>query len=424
MQEVTHNAVYNLPIHAMSISSTRFQRVGYSLLIAFTFFHAAQSWAGNWIVAEQQLAAKIAAVAGPGAVAFDFQNRSSLPQIDADEIRRGMLMQLSTLGLRFVSAEQAAATVHVFLSEDLREYVWIAEVHQGASESSVVMISFPRHDTHPTPHEAAPMAVRKTLLWSQDDRILDAAILDGTPSHLLVLDSNRVTVYRIQDSHWQSEQSLPIVHSRPWPRDLRGRLVLRKDHLFDAFLPGVFCRSTSSAPLTMTCYGTDDPWPIGTDQYSMNAFFTPARNFFTGALAPGVGKQITAPAFYSAAAVPREKYTLWLLASVDGPLHLLDGITDQTAGKLGWGSDIAAVHSGCGSGWQVLATDNGDSGIDRVRAFEFPDRDPIAVSQPADFDGEITALWAESSGNGAIAVSRNSGTGSYDAFRLTIVCGH
>ncbi len=28
-----------------------------------------------------------------------------------------------------------------------------------------------------------------------------------------------------------------------------------------------------------------------------------------------------------------------------------------------------------------------------MRAFEFPDRDPIAVSQPADFGGPITALW-------------------------------
>jgi hypothetical protein len=314
--------------------------------------------------------------------------------------------------------------VQVFLSEDLRDYVWIAEVHQGANESSVVMVSFARPDAQLAVHEAAAMVVRKTLLWSQADRILDAAILDGTPSHLLVLDSNGVIVYRMLDGRWLSEQFLAIAHSRPWPRDLRGRLILRKDHLFDAFLPGIFCRNTSSAPVTMTCYESDDPWPIGTDQYGLSAFFAPLRNFFTGVLVPGVGKQTTAPAFYSAAALPREKYTLWMLASVNGPLHMLDGITDRTAGKLAWGSDIASVRSGCGSGWQVLATENGDSRSDTVRAFEFPDRDPIAVSQPADFGGPITALWAESSGNGAIAVSRNSETGRYEAFRLTITCGH
>jgi hypothetical protein len=423
MRKPTRNSVYNRLIRDVPIPPPRFQCFTSSLLILL-FLLAAQASADNWTSPAAQLAAKIAAVTGPGTVALDFKNHSSLRQTDVDEIRRGVLIQLATLGLRFVNAEQAAATVQVFLSEDLRDYVWIAEVHQGANESSVVMVSFARPDAQLAAHEAAAMVVRKTLLWSQADRILDAAILDGTPSHLLVLDSNGVIVYRMQDGRWQSEQFLAVAHSRPWPRDLRGRLILRKDHLFDAFLPGIFCRNTSSAPVTMTCYESDDPWPIGTDQYGLSAFFAPLRNFFTGVLVPGVGKQTTAPAFYSAAALPREKYTLWILASVNGLLHMLDGITDRTAGKLAWGSDIASVHSGCGSGWQVLATENGDSRSDTVRAFEFPDRDPIAVSQPADFGGPITVLWAESSGNGAIAVSRNSETGRYEAFRLTITCGH
>ena len=422
MRKATRNTVYNRLIRDAPILSPRLQCLTSSLLVVL-FLLAGQAGADNWSGPGAQLAAKIAAITGPGTVAVDFKNRSSLRQTDADEIRRGVLLQLATLGLRFVNAEQAAATVQVFLSEDLRDYVWIAEIHQGANESTVVMISFARPDTQPAGHEAAAMVVRKTLLWSQADRILDAAILDGMPSHLVVLDSNGVTVYRMQDSRWQSEQSFVISHSHPWPRDLRGRLVLRKDHLFDAYLPGIFCRSTISARMAMACYESDDPWPIGTDQYGLSAFFTPLRNFFTGVLVPGVGKQTTAPTFYSAAALPREKYTLWLLASVNGPLHMLDGITDQTAGKLGWGSDIAGVHSGCGSGGQILATESGDNRSDTVRAFEFPDRDPIAVSQPADFGGAITALWVESSGNGALAVSQNSETGRYEAFRLTIACG-
>jgi hypothetical protein len=422
MRKAMHNAVYNRHIRDVPIPP-RLHCLTSSLFVVL-FLLAGQAWADNWSGPEAQLAAKIVAITGPGTVALDFKNHSSLRQADVDEIRRGVLIQLATLGLRFVNAEQAAAIVQVFLSQDLRDYVWIAEIHPGANESSVVMISFIRPDTQPAGLEAAAMVVRKTLLWSQADRILDAAILDGTPSHLVVLDSNGVTVYRMQDSRWQSEQFLAVAHSRPWPRDLRGRLVLRKDHLFDAYLPGIFCRSTSSARMAMACYESDDPWPIGTDQHGLSAFFTPLRNFFTGVLVPGVGKQTTAPAFYSAAALPRENYTLWLLASVNGPLHMLDGITDQTAGKLGWGSDIAGVHSGCGSGWQILATESGDNRSDTVRAFEFPDRDPIAVSQPADFGGPITALWAESSGNGAIAVSQNSETGRYEAFRLTITCGH
>jgi hypothetical protein len=45
------------------------------------------------------------------------------------------------------------------------------------------------------------------------------------------------------------------------------------------------------------------------------------------------------------------------------------------------------------------------------------------VSQAADFNGKITALWADADGAGAIAISQNSETGKYEAYRLSIACG-
>src|SRR5881397_2985521 len=106
----------------------------------------------------------------------------------------------------------------------------------------------------------------------------------------------------------------------------------------------------------------------------------------TGAVAPPLGAQNSVPAFYSAAFVPREKYTLWLFAAIYGQVHLVDGMRDQVAAKLGWGSDIATVHSTCGSGWQVLANTSSNAAIDTVQAFEFPDREAITASQAADFN--------------------------------------
>jgi hypothetical protein len=173
----------------------------------------------------------------------------------------------------------------------------------------------------------------------------------------------------------------------------------------------------------MTCYDSDDPWPLGTDLSSLNASFTSTRNFFGGALSPGIGKQTTSPAFYSAAAVPRGPTTSWLLATVDGQVHLLDGNTDQVVDKLDWGSDIASVRSGCGSGWQVLATGTGAGRNDSVRALEVSGREPVAMSAALDVSGSITALWTESSGTGAIGVAHHSETGKYEAFRLILTCG-
>jgi hypothetical protein len=414
-------AVYNSSILSMLTSPSRWLRFAGFLLILSSL--SAGSFAANWTMPEEQLARKIAGATGPGAVALEITNASSLPRSDFDEIRRGLTTQLAYLGLRFVNSEQAAATVHISLSEDLQNYVWVAEVRQGNNEYSVAMVSVPRPATLVATRDNASLTVHKTLLWSQDDRILDATVLDGNPAHLAVLSADKLDLYGFRDGRWQPEQSFPITHSHPWPRDLRGRLILRQDHLFDAHLPGVFCKSTTTAPLGLNCHESDDPWPVGSDQFALGAFFAPARNFFTGVLVPGVGKQAMAPAFYSAATLPRDKYTLALFAGVDGQIHMLDGITDRTPGKLGWGSDIASIHTECGSGWQVLATGNGSGPSDAVRAYEIPDREPVLVSQPLEFAGAITALWAESNGNTAIAVLLNSETGKYEAYRLTIVCG-
>jgi hypothetical protein len=224
-------------------------------------------------------------------------------------------------------------------------------------------------------------------------------------------------------------------------------LIAAKDHLFDVYLPGVLCRSTTNLPLSLSCRESDDPWPLvagslvtGTSSApppnfpsfgasgaapasipQMSAFFAPARNFFTGALAPGVGKFTTVAKFYSAAPLPRDKYVLWLFASTDEHIHMVDGFTDLTA-KPGWGVDIATVRTSCGAGWQVLATSSADQAQDTIRAYEFPDRDPVPVSAGVDFAGEVTALWTEAKGDTAVAIARNRETGTYESFRLALAC--
>ena len=207
-----------------------------------------------------------------------------------------------------------------------------------------------------------------------------------------------------------------------------------KDHLLDVYLPGVYCRTTTTLPLALSCRDSDDPWPLTTSTAAiaatgaltpsqpLGAFYASSRNFFTGALAPGVGKLTTVSKFYSAASLPRDKYTLWVFQSTDGQTHFVDGVTDHTA-KLGWGSEIASIKTMCGSGWQMLVTGADDKGMDAVRAYEVADRDPVPASAPLEFSGEITAMWtATAKGESAIAVVKNRETGEYEAFRLGMDC--
>jgi hypothetical protein len=408
----------------------------------------------------RQLADRIASVTGPGSIALEVANRSSLDEKSVREVRSALQAELRTQGVQVVAANQAIGTVNVVLSESLREYVWTAAIAIGTDQPKVVLASLPRIG-NASLATAFPITLKTTLLFSQEERILDVALIDnaaaGMPvgasfspsTRLLVLDATRVAIYRQQSSQWELDASLPITTTRPLPRDLRGRLLLRRDHLFDAYLPGTFCRSSASVPLTLTCSPSDDPWPLTagpqaftqftpdeTGPGAVRAFFATTRNFFTGALSPGIGKISTVPSFYSAAALPRSGYMLWAVAAVDGSFHVIDGITDQTIRGAHWGSDLAAVRSSCGVGTQLLvsgATDLSrasdrdaahDAYRDNLRAFEIPDREPIAVSAPLEFDGSITALWSDASLPSAVAIAKRNDTGWYEANRIVVTCAN
>ena len=402
-----------------------------SLVLALCIFPQA-GFGAEWHQLSDQLAPKISAVTGPGVVALEIENRSSITPADVEQIRSELKSALSTAGIKIWQPEQASATIRITLSENLQNYVWVVEIQQAAEERSLLIVSAPRPASGIGGQNARPLALQVTRLISRPEPVLDVAVIEGSPRRLLVLGRDSVTIYEFTGNRWNQGQSVAIAHDKIMPRDARGRIFLRKDRLFDVYLPGVGCRSGNAWPLTMACTASDDPWPVAGAQQSaseaapldsgLSAFFSPARNFFTGALVPGIGKQKSAPPFYSAAPVPRDKYVLWLFSGIDGQVRILDGINQQNAAKLQWGSEIASVHTACRSGWQVLATISGDSGQDTIQAFEFPDREPVEVSQKIELPGEVTALWAGQNNESAALVVRNNETGNYEAMLVNLTC--
>jgi hypothetical protein len=392
----------------------------------------------DWSGAEQQLAHKIAAAAGSGSISLAFENRSSLGTRDREIIQNGLKSAIENAGFRV--NDQAATAVKISLSENLTSYVWVAEV-RTTEGVTVVMVSMPRPASAGTAHESVPLTLRRIPLWNQTSPMLDLVVLEETtaPIRIAVLEPERVVLYRLQGGKWQQEQAMEMSHDRAWPRDLRGRLVQGKDHLLDAYLPGFACHSNATPPFSLVCREGDDPWPLmlpatGTKLTSnadpasdvaagvvpTHAFFAPLGNFFTGALTPG-GKFATVPKFYSAALIPKEKISMWLFAGLDRQVHHYDGATDRAL-KLNWGSDLTSVKTACGAGWQILATSPSDGGTDSMRAYEVPDRDPVAVSSVVEFSGAVSALWTEAKGDTAVAIQKNLETGEYEAFRLAVAC--
>ena len=411
-------AVYNSPHPEMFLPSSRVRWAWCACLLVTRL-----AGASDWRAPESQLATKIAALTGASVISLDVRNASSIAPADVEEIRRGLTAILGTSGVQVWQPDQAGIEVRVVLSENLEDYVWVAEVHKGAAEPGIVMISISRPASRLPTENSPPLTLHSTKLVARPDPILDAALLEGPPRRLLVLGTEVVAIYDWDSSQWALAQVVPIHSDHSQPRDPRGRIVPAKDHLFDAYLAGLACRSTNSNPVGMDCQPSDDSWPLQTRESGLSAFFSPARNFFTGAIVPGIGNQRSAPPFYSAAALPRANYTLWVLSGVDGELHLLDGINHQILTKVHWGSDIAGVAARCRPGWQVLATTADSDSGDSLEAFEFADHEPVPVSQKLNLNGSLTALWTGHDGGSATAVYRDSDSGNYEAVQLTLTCG-
>lgn len=383
----------------------------------------------NWNDAAGMLARKIFVPIGPQVyVTLTVRNLSSLGDNDIAEVRRALRAQLHSLGIRLVSAKRASAELRVTLSENLPGYLWVAEVRKGETRRvAIVPVARPRPETLPPGTET--LVVQKAPVYEQTTPILDLALLDtshGDAPRLLLLDTSKVSLYKKQGTGWQLEQSMAIARSRPWPRDPRGRLMVRQDDSFDAYLPGVKCSGTALPTFTQECHESDDSWPLSArDSEAVSASFMPDRNFFDGRLAPQGGQEAKFPPFFSAAVVSEKGSTLRIFAGLDGRIRLFDKNSEPAAMFEGWGTSIVALKTGCGDGWQVLANRAGDSTErDSVEAYEIAGHSAVVSSAPVEFPGPVTALWPAWDGSSAIAVSRNLKTGEYEAYRLSVSCSH
>ncbi len=362
--------------------------------------------------AARRLALEIAAKAG-NEMSISVRNMSSVSAGQFAAIRRTLESQLRAQGLKVVMG--GAVETRITLAENVQGFLWVAEIRNGDTQQ--VAIEPIARDT--TAASTPMFVLRRTLIWTQDEPILDLALLNsGGTSRLVVLGPGRVSLYAMQGARGELVETAPILRTAPLPRDVRGRLIPAQDHLFDAYLPGMHCTAEQKVAGT-TCTATDDPWPL---DLNLNAFFAASRDFFTGLLSGTAAQGKTIAPFYSAAKLDDHGSALWVFAGVDGRARIFDGATESVADLKGWGSDIAGMKSNCGTGTQLLASRAADTNSpDAVQAFELAGRQLVVASQPIEFAGPITALWPAE--GGAVAVTRNLKTGSYEAFSLTVDCG-
>lgn len=318
----------------------------------------------------RELARKIAA---PEMV-LSQRNLSSLEAKDFAEARRALEAELRARGAKLV--EKAPVEARVSLAESLREYVWTAEIRRGEEvETAIVTMKVPAAKA-----PAPGVVVDRKLLWEQEQPMLDTAMIGG---QLAVLEPDRI-VLALQGT----SGALP---ARAAGRDPRGRLVAEGDTLVAYLFEGV-CRAKPGG----NCLPSAEPWLLEGGSPA------PGRNYFT------LGN---APAFYTSAVAEDRGRPVRLYAGVDGRTRLASGES-----WTGWGSDIAGVETACGR----LALATRPTEPEAIQAYRIVEGQPVAAGDPVEFAGPVTALW--STGASATAVARNSRTGRYAAFSLTVTC--
>ncbi|HKD80159.1 MAG TPA: hypothetical protein VKH81_10735 [Candidatus Angelobacter sp.] len=349
----------------------------------------------------------------PTSVSVSFQNVSSLPADSQETVQNAIFNAFRGANVRLVKPEQAQAEVQIAFSEDWQGYVWLATVQQGTSSQVVIRRIARRQQVASS--RAPSLTIRKTAVWQQDLQILD---FFQDNQNLLLLETGQVSLYANDSGQWRPRQTLGIPHQLPWPRDLRGKLEVHSGHI-DVFLPGTRC-SGSISPPSLECRESDDPWPVDS---GLVAFFSPRRNFFSGLLA-GQSAGATVVPFFSGAAWQNSDQRMWLFTGTDGRARLFQNdLGTPVALYTSWGSAVAAVHSNCGSGWQLLTTAPTDTvRPDSVQAIEIAGREALPVSAPVDLSGAIEALWTAGNNQVVNGVMQSQVTGKYEAFTLTVTC--
>ena len=401
----------------LSMSKTLARR--HAALVAVLFLGIAcgaqQEPPSPWQSSVDEFVQQILSRAGsPSAISLSFANLSSLSANDQSAIKQIIMTDFRNSGVRLVKADFSQAEVEITLSEDWQNNVWIAEIRQG-SGSQVVIKKVPRPQK-PVALRTPNLSIKKNLVWQQDTAILDF-YSDG--QNLFVLEPGQVSLYGIESGAWRARQTLAVTHDHPWPRDLRGRLQVNGFQI-TAFLPGTLCTGTTTPP-AVECRSSDDPWQI--DQFSLAAFFSPTRNFFTGVLA-GRSAGESVPPFFSAAATQNGSSRQWVFAGTDGRARIFLNNTSTAAIVVNdWGSNLTAVQSPCGAGWQILTTAPGDlNRMDSLQAFEIEGRQEAPVSSISDLDGAVLAFWPGENPETAHAIVQSPVTGKFEAWSVTVSC--
>jgi len=397
---------------------------------------SANAAATQWEKPAAALAEQIAAILGPAQAQIIIRNNSQIPTEEIPAIRRLLEQDLKARGIQ-ASGTESANIIHVTLSENLRERLWVAEIVEG-NETRLAMV----HVEAVSEQQQAPVSgltLRKQTVITTMQPVLAAL---ETANNLVVIEPEEIVIYAHSADGWKEQSRVGIGQKKPLARDPRAVIYpLPNGQGFEASVAGMSCTGTPqpSADWNLHCRESDDPWFLTPPQPTQNggaadmniqvaplrAFYNSARDFFTGVVTPSMGADL--PPFYTAVLLLRSDGGGLLLNGIDGKVLFAEGgKLKSVSGARDWGSDFAALRSGCGAGTQIVASGSGEAVADSLRAYELPAVEAIPASAPLTMDGTITALWSGADDKSIFVVVRKTAapghTDQYEVDRVAANC--
>jgi hypothetical protein len=321
----------------------------------------------------RELAGKIAAAMPTREeVFYEVRNLSSLTPEELARIDQALQGELQSRGIRASLNSGGTARVVVTLSENLKSFVWTAEIHQGEA-SPVVLVAVTRSLADRIVSDSMPVTLHSEKFWEGSERIVDATIANASNGDplLLLLTQDGLQIRKV------GSDAVSIVQIPPGefrPRDPHGAITQTENGITLTSVPRV-CSVGLDGRVLIECHKI-----IETP--------SPGRVF--------------------------ENLSLRLLA-MPGPMRVKRG------------SQVTAVQNGCRGGGQLyLAAGTGDyTEPDTIQLFESTDVHGIIVerwlSDLLRFSGPVIDL--QSAGATPRAIVHNLLTGNYEAYRISITCG-
>jgi hypothetical protein len=320
----------------------------------------------------RELGRKIAEALPAGAeIFYETRNLSSLMPEELARIDQALQGELQSRGIRASANSGGTSRVVVTLSENLKSFVWTAEIHQGDA-SRVVLVAVTRSLADRIVSDSMPVTLHSEKFWEGSERVVDATIANASNGDplLLLLTQDGLQIRKV-GSDAISIVQIPLGEFRT--RDPHGAITQTENGITVTSVPRV-CSVDLDGRVLIECHKIIEGPPGG-------------RVF--------------------------ENLSLRLLA-MPGPM------------RVERGSQVTAIQSSCWGGQLYLAAGTGDyTEPDTIQLFESTDVHGIIVerwlSDLLHFSGPVIDL--QSAGASPRAIVHNLLTGNYEAHRISITCG-